>query len=132
MHMSVSKRAASTRCLSAMVLAGALGLLLPAGNSATAIEPVGVDASATRPAPQDALPTPNVGDRRGPGGMHAAEATPPQATMPQASASGSGVVSAQVLRALLSDPAIRTFLGTAENAWDFTQPDTIPGFGRLP
>ena len=27
------------------------------------------------------------------------------------------------------DPAIRDFIGIAENQWDFTDPTTIPGFG---
>jgi hypothetical protein len=36
------------------------------------------------------------------------------------------------LRALWSDPAIRDFVGIAENGWDFTKPDTIPGFSSVP
>jgi hypothetical protein len=34
-------------------------------------------------------------------------------------------------RAWASDPAIRDFIGIAENQWDFTDPDAIPGFGPL-
>ncbi len=34
-------------------------------------------------------------------------------------------------RAWTSDPAIRDFIGLAENQWDFTQPDSVPGFGSL-
>ena len=30
-----------------------------------------------------------------------------------------------------ADPAIRDFIGLAENAWDFTDPDAMPGFGPL-
>jgi hypothetical protein len=30
-----------------------------------------------------------------------------------------------------TDPAIRDFIGIAENQWDFTDPTTIPGFGPL-
>jgi hypothetical protein len=30
-----------------------------------------------------------------------------------------------------SDPAIRDFIEMAENQWDFTAPDSIPGFGSL-
>jgi hypothetical protein len=30
-----------------------------------------------------------------------------------------------------SDPAIRDFIGLAENQWDFTDPTGIPGFGAL-
>jgi hypothetical protein len=126
MHMSVSKRAASARRLPATVLAAALGLLLAAANTATAIEPARTEAAAAaEPAPQDVLPPRS--DQREPG----AEARPTQTTTQETSASGP-VVSAQALAALLSDPAIRTFVGIAENAWDFTRPETIPGFARLP
>ncbi len=38
---------------------------------------------------------------------------------------------AALRRAWLSDPAIRDFVGIAENQWDFTKPDTVPGFGSL-
>jgi hypothetical protein len=31
----------------------------------------------------------------------------------------------------VSDPAIRDFIGIAENQWDFINPTTIPGFGPL-
>ena len=42
-------------------------------------------------------------------------------------------VPAELTRAALrrvwaADPAIRDFVGLAENAWDFTAPETIPGF----
>jgi len=45
-------------------------------------------------------------------------------------------VPAQLTRAALrrawsADPAIRDFVGLAENAWDFTAPDGVPGFGPL-
>ena len=36
---------------------------------------------------------------------------------------------AALRRAWVADPAIRDFVGLAENAWDFTAPDTVPGFG---
>jgi uncharacterized protein DUF3306 len=36
---------------------------------------------------------------------------------------------AALRRAWVADPAIRDFIGLAENAWDFTAPDTVPGFG---
>jgi len=39
---------------------------------------------------------------------------------------------AALRRAWTSDPAIRDFIGLAENQWDFTDPTTIPGFGPLP
>jgi hypothetical protein len=38
---------------------------------------------------------------------------------------------AALRRAWMSDPAIRDFIGIAENQWDFTDPTTIPGFGPL-
>lgn len=38
---------------------------------------------------------------------------------------------AALRRAWRSDPAIRDFIGLAENQWDFTNPDAIPGFGSL-
>jgi hypothetical protein len=46
-------------------------------------------------------------------------------------------VPAELTRAALrrvwaSDPAIRDFIGVAENQWDFNDPDGIPGFGPLP
>jgi hypothetical protein len=34
-------------------------------------------------------------------------------------------------RAWAADPAIRDFIGIAENQWDFTDPNGIPGFGPL-
>jgi len=34
-------------------------------------------------------------------------------------------------RAWAADPAIRDFKGLAENAWDFTDPTAMPGFGEL-
>jgi Protein of unknown function (DUF3306) len=38
---------------------------------------------------------------------------------------------AALRRAWTSDPAIRDFIGIAENQWDFNDPDAIPGFGPL-
>ncbi len=38
---------------------------------------------------------------------------------------------AALRRAWMTDPAIRDFIGIAENQWDFTDPTTIPGFGPL-
>lgn len=34
-------------------------------------------------------------------------------------------------RAWSADPAIRDFIGLAENAWDFNDPNAMPGFGPL-
>ena len=38
---------------------------------------------------------------------------------------------AALRRAWSVDPTIRDFVGLAENAWDFTDPNAIPGFGAL-
>jgi hypothetical protein len=38
---------------------------------------------------------------------------------------------AALRRAWSSDPAIRDFVGLAENAWDFNDPNAMPGFGPL-
>ena len=39
---------------------------------------------------------------------------------------------AALRRAWSADPAIRDFVGLAENAWDFTDPTAMAGFGELP
>lgn len=38
---------------------------------------------------------------------------------------------AALRRVWTADPAIRDFIGLAENAWDFTDPNAMPGFGPL-
>lgn len=38
---------------------------------------------------------------------------------------------AALRRAWSADPAIRDFIGIAENQWDFTDPTAMPGFGPL-
>jgi hypothetical protein len=38
---------------------------------------------------------------------------------------------AALRRAWIVDPNIRSFIGIAENQWDFTAPESIPGFGSL-
>jgi hypothetical protein len=38
---------------------------------------------------------------------------------------------AALRRAWAKDPAIRDFIGIAENQWDFNDPDAIPGFGLM-
>jgi Protein of unknown function (DUF3306) len=38
---------------------------------------------------------------------------------------------AALRQAWTADPAIRDFIGIAENQWDFTDPTAIPGFGPL-
>jgi uncharacterized protein DUF3306 len=39
---------------------------------------------------------------------------------------------AALRRAWTADPAIRDFVGLSENAWDFTDPNAMPGFGDIP
>src|SRR5262249_35605997 len=41
------------------------------------------------------------------------------------------ITRAALRRVWTADPAIRDFVGLAENAWDFTAPDAMPGFGTL-
>lgn len=38
---------------------------------------------------------------------------------------------AALRQAWVSDPAIRDFIGIAENQWDFNDPNAMPGFGAL-
>jgi len=38
---------------------------------------------------------------------------------------------AALRRVWVTDPTIRDFVGLAENQWDFTKPDGVPGFGSL-
>ena len=38
---------------------------------------------------------------------------------------------ASLRRAWTVDPAIRDFRGLQENAWNFNDPNSIPGFGEL-
>jgi hypothetical protein len=38
---------------------------------------------------------------------------------------------AALRRAWVTDPTIRDFVGPAENQWDFTKPEDVPGFGSL-
>ncbi len=38
---------------------------------------------------------------------------------------------AALRRVWAADPTIRDFIGLAENQWDFTKPDGVPGFGSL-
>jgi hypothetical protein len=38
---------------------------------------------------------------------------------------------AALRRAWVADPHIRDFVGLEENAWDFNNPESIPGFGKL-
>jgi hypothetical protein len=63
----------------------------------------------------------------------AALATVSQWAAPEGSASlRREPVSAAKLSGLIADPAVRDFVGLAENAWDFSLSDGVPGFGALP
>jgi TorA maturation chaperone TorD len=42
-----------------------------------------------------------------------------------------GLTKAALRRAWVTDPAIRDFVGIAENQWDFNDPTAMPGFGPL-
>jgi hypothetical protein len=37
-----------------------------------------------------------------------------------------------IIRSIVQDPAIKNFVGPSENAWDFTAPNTMLGFGPMP
>lgn len=41
------------------------------------------------------------------------------------------ITRAALRRLWVSEPTIRDFVGLAENQWDFTKPDSVPGFGSL-
>src|SRR5258708_6473626 len=41
------------------------------------------------------------------------------------------LTNAALRRAWVTDPAIRDFIGIAENQWDFNDPSAMPGFGPL-
>lgn len=55
-----------------------------------------------------------------------------QSRAPVESAQKPKGVSAAELQALLASPEVRGFRGLSENAWDFNDPTTIPGFGAMP
>jgi hypothetical protein len=98
---------------------------------------------------------PGVGDEKGDEKQSAVPPVPAQskteppaidlATLPPIESIGIGTdisvflragVPAEMTRAALrrawsTDPTIRDFIGLAENAWDFTTPDGVPGFGPL-
>jgi hypothetical protein len=42
-----------------------------------------------------------------------------------------GLARAALRQAWVSDPAIRDFIGIAENQWDFNDPTAMPGFGPM-
>jgi hypothetical protein len=89
------------------------------------------------PAPQDAPSPAAEGPAGGP--AVAPEGLPPIASLDAASdikpflAPGvpPELTREALRRAWLADGTIRDFIGLAENAWDFTAPDGVPGFGSL-
>jgi hypothetical protein len=38
----------------------------------------------------------------------------------------------EIIRSIVQDPAVKNFVGPSENAWDFTVPGAVLGFGPLP
>jgi hypothetical protein len=71
----------------------------------------------------------------------AAQETPPPtsiASLPNpATIDGSGAersrpTGAPDIRVLIADPAIRNFIGLAENSYNFTDPNGVPGFEPMP
>ena len=112
------------------------------GEAAPEAVPAARESGDDRPSNQ--VPEPPVRDAAGPSEAPATaevdlSALPPVESITAETdiraflASG---VPAQLTRAALrrawaADPAIRDFVGLAENAWDFTAPDGVPGFGPL-
>jgi len=74
-------------------------------------------------------------------GVAAAQGTPAPtsvASLPNpATIDGSGTVrskptGAPDIRVLIADPAIKNFIGLAENSYNFTDPNAVPGFEPMP
>ena len=86
----------------------------PAAEAAAPAQP-----TKTEPAPLAALPPLDAIDSASDIGAFLAPGVPIELTR------------AALRRAWTADPAIRDFIGLSENAWDFTAPDGVPGFGSL-
>jgi hypothetical protein len=96
-------------------------------------------ANTPPPAAEAAPPAPTGSDKEAPAAPFDVASLPPIESI----VAGSDIsaflqkgVPAALTRAALrqtwvSDPAIRDFIEIAENQWDFTHPETIPGFGLL-
>jgi hypothetical protein len=69
--------------------------------------------------------TAEMGERASNTGLAAAPATL------ASSAASPRAITGEDIRALLADPAIRNAVGLAENSWDFSTPDGVPGFGPI-
>jgi len=101
------------------------------------------ELAKTRPTPDPSLPR---ASRAGGGEPNRREPEPfDPASLPPIESIGAGtdvsaflrpgvpadLTQAALRRAWVADPAIRDFVGPAENAWDFNAPGGVPGFGPL-
>jgi hypothetical protein len=84
---------------------------------------------AARPLEADAPPAPEFDLTK----LHSLESISANSDMTAFFQPGvpSALKHAALRRAWTADPAIRDFVGLAENAWDFTDPEAMPGFGAL-
>src|SRR5688572_19414704 len=108
------------------------------------------EAASAQPASQSADAAPTVGTSARPGEGSARTDAPTEApfdpkTLPPIDSITAGsdikaflqagvpkhLTQAALRRAWTADPAIRDFIGLAENQWDFTDPTAMPGFGPL-
>jgi len=88
--------------------------------------PGGADAAARSDAPAATAPVPEIP-------LPPIESIDAATDLKPFLASGvpASLARAALRRTWTADPAIRDFVGLAENAWDFTAPDGVPGFGTL-
>jgi hypothetical protein len=105
------------------------------------------DASAPEPAvappgearEEEAAPPAPMPSDRAPSEVSAEVSLPPIETIDHATQMGpflregvpEALQRAALRRAWVADPAIRDFVGLAENQWDFTDPSAMAGFGPL-
>jgi hypothetical protein len=57
---------------------------------------------------------------------------PNPATIDGSGAERSRPTGAPDIRVLIADPAIKSFIGLAENSYNFTDPNDVPGFEPMP
>jgi hypothetical protein len=84
-------------------------------------------------------PEPKQAEDRAPSGAAPEASLPALETIDRATAMGpflrqgvpEALQRAALRRAWVADPAIRDFVGLAENQWDFTDPSGLAGFGPL-
>ena len=110
----------------AILLASPLGLLIAMIVISEIRAPAVIDAEA---AGIVSMPQPLV--RPQPVTVPAAIGGPALGTTRPAteSAREGHTVPAAKLQALVADPTVRDFQGLSENSWDFSRPESIPGFG---